>query len=146
MQGVANPPYQAGPPGPGSHGAVPSQLGVHPGHKLPQVVTPTPPFVPSTGPGFLQKPGMAPMQPPSPVQPSQSQSVVAPPAPPPTVQAVDTSNVPGNIKFPLDVQFLWSWFTWIQTLKQRVLKSLHSRTNIMVQAIILLCFVVFFFF
>eukprot|EP00268_Persea_americana_P017116 TRINITY_DN181_c0_g1_i12.p1 TRINITY_DN181_c0_g1~~TRINITY_DN181_c0_g1_i12.p1 ORF type:complete len:1148 (-),score=249.03 TRINITY_DN181_c0_g1_i12:606-4049(-) len=96
--GVANPPYQAGPPGPGSHGAVPSQLGVHPGHKLPQVVTPTPPFVPSTGPGFLQKPGMAPMQPPSPVQPSQSQSVVAPPAPPPTVQAVDTSNVPAELR------------------------------------------------
>lgn len=95
MQGVTNPAYQVGPPA--SLGHVPSQPGAFSGLKAPQVVAPTPSFVPSTGPGFVQKTAMAPMQPPSPVQPAQSQSVAAPPAPPPTVQTVDTSNVAGNI-------------------------------------------------
>jgi protein transport protein SEC31 len=36
------------------------------------------------------------MQPPSPTQSAPVQPAVAPAAPPPTVQTVDTSNVPGN--------------------------------------------------
>jgi hypothetical protein len=64
---------------------------------MPQVVAPTPPQK-----GFMavnsgvQRPGMGPMQPPSPTQAASAQPAVSPAAPPPTVQTVDTSNVPGK--------------------------------------------------
>lgn len=98
FQGNANPNYQAGNLGAGSFGSIPSQVPV-PGHKMPQVVGPTPApkgFMPVSNEG-VQRPGMGPMQPPGPTQSAPAPAAVAPAAPPPTVQTVDTSNVPGNI-------------------------------------------------
>lgn len=68
-----------------------------------QVVAPTPPstgFMPMNNSG-AQRPGMNPVQPPSPSPPTPIQTPVAPPAPPPTVQTVDTSNVPRKLPVPL---------------------------------------------
>ncbi|XP_058078793.1 protein transport protein SEC31 homolog B-like isoform X2 [Magnolia sinica] len=99
--GASNPAYQAGPLGSASLGAGPSQMGSLPGHRLPQVVAPTPTphsFMPVTNPGFAPRLGMGLMQPPSPTQSAQVQSVVAPPAPPPMVQTADTSNVPAELR------------------------------------------------
>ncbi|XP_077247850.1 protein transport protein SEC31 homolog B-like [Tasmannia lanceolata] len=99
--GIPNPAYQGGPSGSGSLGGAPSQVGLIPGHKLPPVVAPTPTpigFMPTTTPGFVHRPSMVPLQPPSPTQPSQIPSVTTPPAPPPTVQTVDTSNVPAELR------------------------------------------------
>lgn len=96
-QGTANPTYQPGPPGAGSLGPT-AHVGSVPGRKLPQVVAPTPPprgFMPGNS-GVVQRPGMGPIQPPSPTQQAPAQSTITPAAPPPTVQTVDTSNVPGN--------------------------------------------------
>lgn len=61
-----------------------------------QVLAPTPPrvFMPVTNPGGH---GMSSSQPPSPTQPAPVQPPAVPAAPPPTVQTVDTSNVPGKI-------------------------------------------------
>ncbi|KAK6163007.1 hypothetical protein DH2020_002848 [Rehmannia glutinosa] len=102
--GAANPSYQAGPPGVPAYGANTSQVGPTPGQKMPQqVFTPTPPsrgFMPVSSPG-VQRPGMNPVQPPSPTQPAPVQPPVTPAAPPPTVQTVDTSNVPGKLSVPL---------------------------------------------
>ncbi|KAK6140511.1 hypothetical protein DH2020_025741 [Rehmannia glutinosa] len=96
--------YQAGPPGVPAYGANTSQVGPTPGQKMPQqVFTPTPPsrgFMPVSSPG-VQRPGMNPVQPPSPTQPAPVQPPVTPAAPPPTVQTVDTSNVPGKLSVPL---------------------------------------------
>lgn len=56
-------------------------------------------FVPVSNSG-VQRPGMSSSQPPSPTQPAPTQPpVVVPAAPPPTVQTVDTSNVPGDSYF-----------------------------------------------
>ncbi|KAF8403760.1 hypothetical protein HHK36_011865 [Tetracentron sinense] len=99
--GAANPTYQPVPPGPGSFGSLPSQVGPVPGHKLPHVVAPTPTqrgFMPMNNSAVVQRPGMGPMQPPSPSQPAPVQPVYTPAAPPPTVQTVDTSNVPAQQK------------------------------------------------
>ncbi|XP_058107910.1 protein transport protein SEC31 homolog B isoform X2 [Magnolia sinica] len=100
--GVSNSAYQPGPPGSGSLGAGPSPVGPVPVHKLPPVMAPTPAprsFMPVTNPGFVQRPGLGPVQPSSPTtQPAPVQTVVAPPAPPPTVQTVDTSNVPAELR------------------------------------------------
>ncbi|KAA8520202.1 hypothetical protein F0562_014458 [Nyssa sinensis] len=96
--GAANPSYQAGPPGAGSLGLMTSQPGPPPGHKMPQVVAPNPlsgGFAPITNSG-IQRPGMGPMQPPSPTQPAPVQPAMTPAAPPPTVQTADTSNVPAQ--------------------------------------------------
>ncbi|KAK6120829.1 hypothetical protein DH2020_045434 [Rehmannia glutinosa] len=90
--GAANPNYQAGPPGVGAYGATTSQVGPTPGPVMPQVFTPTPPSR-----GFMQvsnsevqRPGMNPVQHPSPTQPAPVQPPVSPAAPPPTVQTVNT--------------------------------------------------------
>ncbi|XP_058197427.1 protein transport protein SEC31 homolog B-like isoform X1 [Rhododendron vialii] len=91
--GTGNPNYQSGPQGGGSLGPIPSQAGQVPGHK---VLAPNPAsvgFMPSMNPG-IQRPGMGPTQPSSPTQPAQLQPAAAPATPPPTVQTVDTSNVP----------------------------------------------------
>lgn len=68
---------------------------------MPQVVAPSQAprgFMPMTNTG-VQRPGMGVMQPPSPTRSGSApaQAVAAPAAPPPTVQTVDTSSVPGNI-------------------------------------------------
>lgn len=99
LKGTGNPNYQSGPHGGGSLGPIPSQAGQVPGHEMPQVLNPNPAsvgFMPSMNPG-IQRPGMGPTQPSSPTQPAQLQPAAAPATPPPTVQTVDTSNVPGNI-------------------------------------------------
>ncbi|XP_077219235.1 protein transport protein SEC31 homolog B-like [Tasmannia lanceolata] len=103
--GVPTPAYQPGLSGSTSLGSAPSQVGPIPGpipgHKLPQIVAPTPTprgFMPVTNPGFVQRPTMGPMHPQSPTQPAQIPSVTTPPAPPPTVQTVDTSNVPAELR------------------------------------------------
>lgn len=49
----------------------------------------------------IQRPGMNPLQPPSPTQPAPMKAPVTPAAPPPTVQTVDTSNVPGKLSLSL---------------------------------------------
>ncbi|KAK4414507.1 protein transport protein SEC31B [Sesamum alatum] len=98
--GVANPTFQAGPPGVPAYGANTSQVGPPPAQKTPQVLAPTAPsrgFMPVSNSG-VQRPGMNPLQPPSPTQPAPVKAPVTPAAPPPTVQTVDTSNVPAQQK------------------------------------------------
>lgn len=63
-------------------------------------------FMPVTGAG-VQRPGMGITQPSSPTQPAQVQPAITPAARPPTVQTVDTSNVPGNdVSFPFVLCFV----------------------------------------
>lgn len=93
-QGTTNSTYQPGPPGTGSLGPVAPHVGTVTGRKLPQVVAPT-----TTPWGYVpvnSGSGMGPMQPPSPTQQGPVQPAITPAAPPPTVQTVDTSKVPGN--------------------------------------------------
>ncbi|OAY39931.1 protein transport protein SEC31 homolog B [Manihot esculenta] len=99
--GTANATYHPAQPPAGSQGPVTSQVGPVPGHKIPQVVAPTSTpmgFRPVTNSGFVQRPGMSSSQPPSPTQSAPVQPAVAPAAPPPTIQTVDTSNVPAHHK------------------------------------------------
>ncbi|KAJ4978081.1 hypothetical protein NE237_008861 [Protea cynaroides] len=97
---VHNPTYRPGIPGTGFDGSIQTQVGLVPGHKMPpQVMTPTPPpraFTPLNDSGFAPRPGMAPMQPPGGPQLAQLQPDITPATPPPTVQTVDTSNVPAQ--------------------------------------------------
>ncbi|XVE76771.1 hypothetical protein DITRI_Ditri13aG0007600 [Diplodiscus trichospermus] len=98
--GGANPTYPV-PPAVGSLAPVPPQMGSVPGPRMPQVVAPTQTprgFMPVTNASVVQRPGMGPMQPPSPTQSASIQPAAAPAAPPPTVQTVDTSNVPAHLK------------------------------------------------
>ncbi|XP_031127310.1 protein transport protein SEC31 homolog B-like [Ipomoea triloba] len=98
--GSAHPSYPPGPPGPGTYGFNPSPVQTL-GQKMPQVVAPSPSargFTPVTGPAGVQRPSMSPVQPASPTQATVIQPPVAAAAPPPTVQTVDTSNVPGEQK------------------------------------------------
>uniref|UniRef100_A0A0E0ANQ7 Sec16 Sec23-binding domain-containing protein n=1 Tax=Oryza glumipatula TaxID=40148 RepID=A0A0E0ANQ7_9ORYZ len=75
-------------------GTTPSQM--FPG---PVANNPTSRFMPSNNPGFVQRPGLSPVQPSSPTQAQgQPQPVVAPPAPPATVQTADTSKVSAELK------------------------------------------------
>ncbi|PKA62399.1 WD-40 repeat-containing protein MSI2 [Apostasia shenzhenica] len=77
------------------------QPGSFPGYRFPQPGTSPAPaprgFMPVNSSSFGQSTGLSPVQPSSPTNPVQ-QSVVAPPAPPPTVQTVDTSIVPAELK------------------------------------------------
>lgn len=99
FQGTVNPTYQPIPPGTGPAVPVTPQPGSVPGHNMAQIVAPTPPrqgFMPVNA-GMVQRPVMGSMQPPSPTQAAAAaQPTLTPAAPPPTVQTVDTSNVPGN--------------------------------------------------
>ncbi|CAK9170533.1 unnamed protein product [Ilex paraguariensis] len=98
--GNANPNYQAGPPGVGSLGPVTSHGGPPPGHNVPPVVAPTPAsrgFMPITNLG-MHRPGIVPVQPSSPAKSVPAQPAVTRAPPPPTVQTVDTSNVPAHQK------------------------------------------------
>lgn len=98
----SNSTFQSGPPGAGALGPIPPQAGVIPGQRSAQVIAPSPPprgFMPVTSPGVVaQRPGMISTQPSSPTQPAPAQTTVAPPAPPPTIHTVDTSNVPVHQK------------------------------------------------
>ncbi|KDO83288.1 hypothetical protein CISIN_1g0464512mg, partial [Citrus sinensis] len=97
--GVSNPGYPV-PPVSDARGSLPSQIGAVPGPKMPNVVAPTPTptgFMPMSGSGVVQRPGMGSMQPASP-QSVPVQPAVTPAAPPPTIQTVDTSNVPAHQK------------------------------------------------
>ncbi|KAH7528020.1 hypothetical protein FEM48_Zijuj05G0027500 [Ziziphus jujuba var. spinosa] len=99
--GTTNHAYQPVPPVAGAAGTLPSQLGAVPGHKMSNVVAPSPPprgFMPVTGSGVVQGPNLGSIQPPSPTQSTPVQTSVTPAAPPPTIQTVDTSNVPANQK------------------------------------------------
>lgn len=107
FQGTSNAGYHPVPPGPDAHG--PSPLASVPGPKMPKVVAPTTAptttpmgFMPMTGTGVVQRSGVGSMQPASPTQAAPIQPAVPPAAAPPTIQTVDTSNVPGNL-------FLVSW-------------------------------------
>ncbi|KAI8546856.1 hypothetical protein RHMOL_Rhmol07G0152000 [Rhododendron molle] len=82
----------------GSLGTFPSQVSPVPGHKMSQVLAPTPVswgFMPVTS-ARVQRPGMGPTQPSSPTQPAQVQPAITPASTPPTIQTVDTSNVPAQ--------------------------------------------------
>ncbi|KAJ6299438.1 hypothetical protein OIU76_020409 [Salix suchowensis] len=70
--GTANPAYNTVQPPTGSQGPITAQVGV------------------------AQRPGIGSMQPPNTTQPASLQAAVVPAAPPPTVQTVDTSNVPAH--------------------------------------------------
>ncbi|CAA2944885.1 Hypothetical predicted protein [Olea europaea subsp. europaea] len=90
--------YQAGPPGVAAYGANTSEAVPALGQKMPQVVA-SPScrvFMPVTNSG-VQGLRMNPVQPHSPTQSVPVQPPVAPAAPPPTVQTVDTSNAPEGI-------------------------------------------------
>lgn len=99
--GTVNPTYQPIPPGTGPAVPVTPQPGSVPGHNMAQIVAPTPPrqgFMPVNA-GMVQRPVMGSMQPPSPTQAAAAaQPTLTPAAPPPTVQTVDTSNVPVHQK------------------------------------------------
>jgi protein transport protein SEC31 len=98
FQGTATSAYNPVQPPTGSQGPIISQVGAIPGHGIPQVAAPgpTPMGFRPVHAGVAQRPGIGLMQPPSPTQSAPVQPAVAPAAPPPTVQTVDTSNVPGN--------------------------------------------------
>nr|GMD65329.1 protein transport protein SEC31 homolog B [Ipomoea batatas] len=93
--GPANPSFSASPNMPGSYGADPSQV-----NNMPPVIAPSQNsrgFTPVNNLG-VPRPTMSPMQPPSPVQTAPVQPSFTSAAPPPTVQTVDTSNVPAQQK------------------------------------------------
>ncbi|VFQ59373.1 unnamed protein product [Cuscuta campestris] len=96
--GPAQTSYPPAPPGPSAYGF--NQSPVQPfGQLMPQVAPPSSSsrgFTPVPGPATFQRPSMSPMQPPSPTQAPVIQPHVTPAPPPPTVQTVDTSNVPAE--------------------------------------------------
>ncbi|KAJ6777589.1 WD40/YVTN REPEAT-LIKE-CONTAINING DOMAIN ANCESTRAL COATOMER ELEMENT 1 SEC16/SEC31-RELATED [Salix koriyanagi] len=96
--GTANPAYNTVQPPTGSQGPITAQVGTIPGHRMPQVVAPgpTPNGFRPVHSGVAQRPGIGSMQPPNTTQPASLQAAVVPAAPPPTVQTVDTSNVPAH--------------------------------------------------
>uniref|UniRef100_A0A7N2LYU8 Sec16 Sec23-binding domain-containing protein n=1 Tax=Quercus lobata TaxID=97700 RepID=A0A7N2LYU8_QUELO len=96
--GTANPTYQPVPSGNVPAAPITSQPGSVPGHTMPHVVAPTPSlkgFMPVNS-AVVQRSGMGSMQPHSPTQAASVQPTITPAAPPPTVQTVDTSNVPAK--------------------------------------------------
>lgn len=103
FQGTTIPSFQPMQPGPGSAAPLTSQVAPVPGNK-PHVVAPSPPprgFMPVTNTGVVQGPHPGSLQPPSPTHQAPARASVAAAAPPPTIQTVDTSNVPGNCSFHL---------------------------------------------
>ncbi|KAK1321736.1 hypothetical protein QJS10_CPA03g00730 [Acorus calamus] len=99
--GSTNPTYQPGASGSGATSAAISQTGPGPVPKFPPSVAPAPvsrPFMPVNNPGFVQRPALGPMQPSGISQPAPAPSSSALPAPTPTVQTVDTSNVAAELK------------------------------------------------
>ncbi|KAJ6385250.1 hypothetical protein OIU77_028438 [Salix suchowensis] len=98
--GTANSAYNPVQPPSGSQGPITSQVGASPGYGTPQAVAPgpTPMGFRPVHAGVTQRPGIGSMQPSSPTQSAPVQPAVAPAAPPPTMQTVDTSNVPAHHK------------------------------------------------
>ncbi|KAF7137727.1 hypothetical protein RHSIM_Rhsim07G0127800 [Rhododendron simsii] len=75
--------YQTGPRVGGSLGTIPPQVGPVPGHKMSQVLAPTPAsrgFMPVTS-ARVQRPGMGPTQPRIPTQPAQVRPAITPAQP-----------------------------------------------------------------
>lgn len=101
FQGTANPTFQPVPPVSGTLGPSQTQLGSAAGPRTPHTAPTAAPlgFMPMTNAGAPQRPTLGSM-PPSPTHSAPVQTAVNPPAPPPTIQTVDTSNVPGTISFP----------------------------------------------
>lgn len=98
--GTTIPSFQPMQPGPGSAAPLTSQVAPVPGNK-PHVVAPSPPprgFMPVTNSGVVQGPHPGSLQPPSPTHQAPARASVAAAAPPPTIQTVDTSNVPAQQK------------------------------------------------
>eukprot|EP01018_Ginkgo_biloba_P001782 Gb_38895 [translate_table: standard] len=96
-------PYQIGGPASVSVGPTPVQPSLVPNVMLPAPATapaaPPRSFMPVTTPGAPQQAGMSPqVRPQSPTQASQVQPMTAAPAPLPTIQNVDTSNVAAEIR------------------------------------------------
>lgn len=91
-----------GPPGSALPRVGGPQVGTGSGHMFPPPAAHTPvpgSFMPVTNPGLTQRPGTGPVQPPSPTQSMHVQPhAAAPAAPPPTVQTVNTSNVPAELR------------------------------------------------
>ncbi|GER48620.1 transport protein SEC31 [Striga asiatica] len=77
-----------------------SQIGPASVQSMPQMFTPNPPrfFTPVSSNSEAQRPGINQVQHPHNSQPPQHQPTVTPAGPPPTVQTVDTSNVPAPHK------------------------------------------------
>ncbi|URE34597.1 transport protein [Musa troglodytarum] len=99
--GAANPLYQHGPPIPAPQDVGASQPASVTGQRFAQPIsTTTAPrgFTLVYNPNFAQRPSISPVHPLSPTKSSEAQPVGVPPAPPPTVQTVDTSNVPAEWK------------------------------------------------
>ncbi|THU70193.1 hypothetical protein C4D60_Mb08t22440 [Musa balbisiana] len=100
-QGAANPLYQHGPPIPAPQDGGASQPAFVTGQRFAQPIsTTTAPrgFTPVYNPNFAQRPSISPVHPLSPTKSSEAHPVGVPPTPPPTVQTVDTSNVPAEWK------------------------------------------------
>ncbi|KAH9300540.1 hypothetical protein KI387_012123 [Taxus chinensis] len=95
--------YQMGVPAPVSVAPTSAQPPAIPSVMLPGPINapaaPPRSFMPVTTPAVPQQAGLAPpIQPQSPSQASQVQTVTAPPMPPPTIQNVDTSNVAAEVR------------------------------------------------
>ncbi|KAL5543632.1 hypothetical protein UlMin_007416 [Ulmus minor] len=78
----------------------PMQPNIPPVHQMPRAVAPIPQqkgFMHVPNP-VVPGPGLGPVQPPSPPHSAPVQPAITPSAPPPTIQTVDTSNVPAHQK------------------------------------------------
>ncbi|KVH88303.1 hypothetical protein Ccrd_024184 [Cynara cardunculus var. scolymus] len=107
----ANSNYQVGPPAPGSLGPVPSPMIPTPGQRILQDGAPTPQvrgFMPMSSNTGVQRTTSGHVQPPSPTQPAGL------PAPPPTVQTADVSNVDLTTSDWDECSF------WLATLKRMI--------------------------
>ncbi|KAJ6964581.1 hypothetical protein NC652_002740 [Populus alba x Populus x berolinensis] len=93
--GTANPAYNPVQPPTGSQGPITAQTGAIPGHRMPQAVAPGPAPM-GFRPGLLKDLGLVQCNRQVLTQPASLQPAVVPAAPPPTVQTVDTSNVPAH--------------------------------------------------
>ncbi|KAG9143687.1 hypothetical protein Leryth_024630 [Lithospermum erythrorhizon] len=98
--GRANSGFQAGPPAPSTFISSTSQLNPPLGQRIPQGIAPVQApqgFMPVNNLG-VPRSGMHPSQPASPMQLAPARTPMTLPAPPPTVQTADTSNVPAYQK------------------------------------------------
>ncbi|XP_068328890.1 protein transport protein SEC31 homolog B-like [Pyrus communis] len=94
------PTFQPMQPRPGSTAPLQSHVPPVPVNQPHVVAASVPPrgFMPVTNPGVVQGPHVGSLQPPSPTHQAPARTPVAAAAPPPTIQTVDTSNVPAHQK------------------------------------------------
>ncbi|TQE13024.1 hypothetical protein C1H46_001399 [Malus baccata] len=94
------PTFQPMQPGPGSTAPLQSHVPPVPVNQPHVVAASVPPrgFMPVTNPGVVQGPHVGSLQPPSPTHQAPARTPVAAAAPPPTIQTVDTANVPAHQK------------------------------------------------